>query len=190
MTQIEILTKTKEAVDNGHGQEIINLIDKLKSKTSLPEALQEVIEKAPNNPIDGKDYYDKLLSFEDPADKIDLVDELLEDPDQYDAKQLAQFIYEFEDHIISFKDGENLKKTEKTKDAKMLSRKGYKEMKKILFKNGKMNMSPEVQSQAMEYGLKQSGIDQRTLTQWEKDLVGLMMYESYFDIWKHSVGKQ
>ncbi len=190
MQPMEILVEVKKVIDQGHGDKILNLIDKLKNKSGLPDALQEEVDKLPNNPIEGKEVYDKLNAFEDATDKIDLVDELLENPDQYPAKQLAQFIYEVEDHITSFKDGDDFKTTAATENAKLLSRKDYKAMKKIIFKDGKFNITQETVAEAMDFGLEVSGLNKDDLTKWECDLVGIMMYESCLDTWKHSMGKQ
>lgn len=188
---VEVLKTAGEMIAKGHKQTIVNFLDKLKNEVVLPEAMQAKLDEIGDNPIDEKELNDKLNSFDDPMDKIDLVDELLENPDQYSAKDLAVFMNKVEDKITSYQNEDGTYKTTKnTQDAKMLDRKGYKQIMKIISTDGRPTMTAEQQKEAHPVGLKLSGLDKKKLTEWEINLVGFMMVHSALDTWVHSVGKR
>ena len=189
--KMDTMRKVGEAIEKGYEVEIVNFIDKLNKKETLPDELEKRLEQIGNNPIDEKDLYDKLNGFGNEADKIDLVDELLETPDVFSALELARFIYEVEHKIVSLRDkGGSFKSTSNTQDAKLLNRKQYKEIMKILSTGNVVTATPDQLAKAYPKGLEYSGLDQDNLSEWEKMLVSTMMVMSAMDVWAHSTGKR
>lgn len=195
MNSIELLKEIRMEFDKGNTHLFEATLEKCKAKYELPEELKNIINGLPDNPIEeeGKKIKERLESFENIEDKIDIIEDFLEESDDYSVKDLVEFLLQLEDKVLSYKNEDGTyKKTPNTENARLLKRKEFKDIKKkmIEINNLEQKDANKASEEIMAMSIKYSGLEEKNLEDWEKNLVLNMVMESVADTWTHIVGKQ
>lgn len=205
---MKIERRVEAQVAKGNEKQITNLLDKLESKVELPLELQEKLEKLGNTPIEEEMIYKAILAKAEDG-LVSIVANILskEDIEKLPASTVGDFIHAVIQKVSSTKDDEgNFKSTPDTKECDMpnafeiedivnLSVKAEKarqvfisedtgDKEKSFKKFEKLNTA--LDKKIMEV----TKLDADKLTDWEKQLVIEMTFETVKGFRNHAQGKR
>ena len=132
-SHIETLTKVRTVLKDGKEQQILDFLSKLEVQDTLPDELQEALDKLGNNPFKEPKLFEVIEDTNGTAYKLAIAEEVIGDKvDYFTATEIGKFIYKIEQQIVSKKDKDgNYKVTDATANCDMPRMRATQEIMKL-----------------------------------------------------------
>ena len=132
-SHIETLTKVRTVLKDGKEQQILDFLSKLEVQDTLPDELQEALDKLGDNPFKEPKLFEVIEDTNGTAYKLAIAEEVIGDKvDYFTATEIGKFIYKIEQQIVSKKDKDgNYKVTDATANCDMPRMRATQEIMKL-----------------------------------------------------------